>query len=223
MRLLIIEDAARLREVIGTAMSKLGHTVDLVADGNEGALKLIEHAYDVIVLDVMLPGIDGLTLLRRLRSQGDDTPVLVLTAREAIEDRVHGLASGADDYLVKPFALEELAARIGALHRRRHGVAQRQLKIGLLELDLEARTVWREGEEIPLTAREYALLELFALRPRRILTREQIEAHLYPEGHQPVSNAVDSAVCHLRRKLFGPGGHVLLQTRRGVGYVLEVV
>ena len=221
MRLLVVEDAARLRTLVATALTKLGHTVDVAADGDEGALLMADPVYDVIVLDVMLPGVDGFTLLERLRSRGDTTPVLMLTAREAIEDRVHGLSTGADDYLVKPFALAELAARIDALHRRRHGVPQKHLRIGPLELDLSARRVWREGREITLTAREYALLEFFALRPRRILTREQIEAHLYPDGGEVVSNAVDSAVCLLRRKLAGPDGEVLIHTRRGLGYALD--
>jgi DNA-binding response OmpR family regulator len=221
MKLLLVEDAARLRTLVATALTKLGHTVDTAGDGDEASLLMEGHAYDVIILDVMLPGIDGFTLLQRLRGRGDATPVLMLTAREAIEDRVHGLSTGADDYLVKPFALEELAARLDALHRRRHGVAEKRLRIGPLEVDLSARRVWREGREIPLTAREYALMEFFALRPRRILTREQIEAHLYPEGGSVVSNAVDSAVCLLRRKLGAPDDEVLIHTRRGLGYALD--
>lgn len=222
MRVLIVEDAARLRGVIATALGKLGHIVDAAADGSEGALLLDGHAYDVIVLDVMLPGRDGFSLLRDLRAKGDSTPVLMLTAREAIEDRVHGLSEGADDYLVKPFALEELAARLDALHRRRHGVPRPRVALGPLEIDLAERRVLRDGREITLTAREYSLLEFFALRPRRILTREQIEAHLYPDGGAPVSNAVDSAVCLLRRKLSGGGdGDALIHTRRGLGYTLD--
>lgn len=221
MRLLIVEDAARLRGMIGMALTRFGHTVDLAEDGDEGALLMSDHAYDVIVLDVMLPGTDGFTLLQRLRARGDTTPVLMLTAREAIEDRVRGLATGADDYMVKPFALAELSARLDALHRRRHGVSQSRLKLGPLELDLGARRVWRDGREITLTAREYSLLEFFALRPRRILTREQIEAHLYADGGAPVSNAVDSAVCLLRRKLAGSDGAPVIHTRRGLGYALE--
>jgi two-component system copper resistance phosphate regulon response regulator CusR len=221
MRLLLVEDAVRLRTLVSTALSKMGHTVDAAADGEEGALQLTEHAYDVIILDVMLPGLDGFSLLERLRGRGDTTPVLMLTARESIDDRVRGLSAGADDYLVKPFALAELAARLDALHRRRHGVVVQRLTIGRLELDLTARRVWRDGSELALTAREYALLEFFALRPRRILTREQIEAHLYPDGGSVVSNAVDSAVCLLRRKLGGPEVGVSIHTRRGLGYTLE--
>lgn len=221
MRVLMVEDAARLRALVVTALTKLGHTVDAAADGHEGLMLMEDHAYDAIILDVMLPGMDGFALLKSLRNRGDDTPVLMLTARDAIDDRVRGLSGGADDYLVKPFALAELAARLDALHRRRHGVVQKAIRVGPLELDLTARRVKRDGVEIPLTAREYALLEFFALRPRRILSREQIEAHLYPDGGAVVSNAVDSAVCLLRRKLGGADGQVLIHTRRGLGYTLD--
>ncbi len=221
MRLLIVEDATRLRGVLHTALTKLGHAVDAAADGHEGAALLIDHSYDVVVLDILLPGVDGMTLLERLRARGDTTPVLMLTARDGIDDRVRGLQCGADDYLVKPFALDELAARLEALHRRRHGVASSRIAAGPLRIDTAARTVHREGDLLPLTAREYALLELLALRPRRVLSREQIEAHLYAEGDAPASNAVDSAVCQLRRKLSPAGEPSLIRTRRGLGYSFE--
>lgn len=221
MKLLIVEDAPRLRATVGTAMVKTGHTVDLAADGPEAAILLTNHAYDAVVLDIMLPGIDGLELLRRMRGRGDTTPVIMLTARDSIQDRVAGLAAGADDYLVKPFSLAELTARLEALHRRRHGVAQPVVKAGPLEVNTGARTARMQGQEISLTAREYALLEFFALRPRRILSRDQIESHLYPDGGSPVSNAVDSAVCQLRRKLSPDGSISLIHTRRGLGYSLD--
>ncbi len=134
---------------------------------------------------------------------------------------MHGLTHGADDYLVKPFALAELAARLEALHRRRHGLSHAVIKIGPLEIDTTARSVVCQQESIVLTAREYALLEMLALRPRQILTREQIENHLYPDGGSPVSNAVDSAICQLRRKLSPSGTPVLIHTRRGLGYTLD--
>lgn len=221
MKLLIVEDAPRLRATVGTALGRMGHTIDLAADGVEAQTLLTDHAYDAVVLDIMVPGIDGLELLRRLRSKGDTTPVMMLTARDTIEDRVAGLAAGADDYLVKPFALAELAARLEALHRRRHGSAQPVVKVGPLEVNTGARRVRMQGQEVVLTAREYALLEFFSLRPRRILSREQIEAHLYPEGGSPASNAVDSAVCQLRRKLSPDGSISLIHTRRGLGYSLD--
>jgi DNA-binding response OmpR family regulator len=221
MRLLIVEDAPRLRRTLGTSLTNLGHAVDLAADGPEGDLFLTQNTYDAAVLDIMLPGMDGWTILERMRARGDTTPVLMLTARDAIEDRVRGLSAGADDYLVKPFALAELAARLEALHRRRHGLSQSVITAGPLEINTTARTVSCQGVDIALTSREYALLELLALRPRQILTREQIENHLYADGSSPVSNAVDSAVCQLRRKLSPPGTPNLIHTRRGLGYTLD--
>lgn len=222
MRLLIVEDAPRLRATLVTALTKLGHAVDAAPDGVEGAALLAPgHAYDAAVLDIMLPGVDGLTLLNRLRERGDDTPVLLLTARDAIEDRVRGLTGGADDYLVKPFSLAELAARLEALHRRRHGLARSRIVLGPLEIDTAARAVVCQGKPVTLTAREYSLLEFLALRPRQVLSREQIENHLYADGESPLSNAVDSAICQLRRKLSPNGELSLIHTRRGLGYTLD--
>lgn len=221
MRLLVVEDAPRLRGTLGTSLTHLGHAVDLAADGHEGEFFLTENTYDAVVLDLMLPGVDGLTILERLRRRGDSTPVLLLTARDAIEDRVRGLTAGADDYLVKPFALAELTARLEALHRRRHGLSHALIKIGPLEIDTTAKSVTCQDETISLTAREYALLEMLALRPRQVLTREQIENHLYADGGSPVSNAVDSAICQLRRKLSPNGSLSLIHTRRGLGYTLD--
>lgn len=221
MRLLIVEDAPRLRGTLGTSLTNMGHTVDLAADGTAGDFFLTENNYDAVVLDIMLPGMDGWTILERMRRRGDSTPVLMLTARDAIEDRVKGLSSGADDYLVKPFALAELVARLEALHRRRHGLSQSVISVGPLEINTTARTVSCQGETIVLTAREYALLEMLALRPRQILTREQIENHLYPDSSTPLSNAVDSAICQLRRKITPPGVDNIIHTRRGLGYTLD--
>lgn len=221
MKLLIVEDAPRLRHTVGTALGKMGHTVDMAPNGTEADILLTDHAYDAVVLDIMLPGIDGLELLRRLRERGDTTPVILLTARDSITDRVVGLSTGADDYLIKPFALAELTARLEALHRRRHGQAQPEVQVGPLTVNTGARSARIEGVDLALTAREYALLEFFALRPRRILSRDQIEAHLYPEGGSPVSNSVDSAICQLRRKLSPDGSLTLIHTRRGLGYTLD--
>lgn len=221
MKLLVVEDAPRLRDAVGKALAKLGHAVDLAADGVE-AWDLIEMSeHDAIVLDIMLPKMDGLTLLRRLRERGRETPVLLLTARDAVEDRVHGLASGADDYLIKPFALAELAARLDALIRRRYGHIQAVIRLGPLAIDTMARTVTRDNVPVELTARELALLEYLARRRGHIVSRSQIEAHLYPDGDAPLSNAVDSAICQLRRKICPPGSEPLIHTRRGLGYVLE--
>ena len=222
MRLLLVEDAPRLRRSLVISLTKAGHVVDDCGDGMEAWAMLAGHAYDVLVLDLMLPGMDGMTILAGLRARGDSVPVLLLTARDAVEDRVAGLRAGADDYLVKPFSLEELEARILTLHRRRHGVYQAKYRAGPLELDTAARTVHRGGAEIRLTAREFSLLELLALHPGRIYTREQIEAALYPDAAPPASNAVDSAVCLLRRKLSPDGAAPLIVTRRGLGYCFDV-
>jgi len=221
VRLLLIEDSQRLRETVARALIRLGHAVDTAATGEDGEISARLNPYDVIVLDLMLPGQDGLTLLGKWRREGNDTPVLILTALNRVEDRVRGLSLGADDYLVKPFALAELAARIEVLVRRRHGKADSTLRVGPLEIDLAAKTVTRDGEPIALTARDFALLECFARRPGQVLSREQIEAHLYNEAEAPLSNAVDAAVYALRRKLSPPGADSLIQTRRGLGYVLE--
>lgn len=221
MRLLIIEDSTRLRTTLAQALTRLGHAVDSAPDGEEGEMLAQANGYDAIVLDLMLPGQDGLTLLTKWRRRGNETPVLLLTALDGVNDRVKGLAQGADDYLVKPFAFPELVARVEALVRRSHGRADSRVKIGPLEIDLMAHTVLRGGQEIPLTAREFSLLECLARRPGQILSRAQIEEHLYNEEASPLSNAVDAAVYSLRRKLCPPGTPLLIHTRRGLGYVLE--
>ncbi len=221
MRLLLVEDSKRLRTTLVRALARLGHAVDEAADGHEAALSAGANDYDAIVLDLMLPGRDGLDLLDSWRRGGDRTPVIVLTALGAVEDRVRGLALGADDYLVKPFALEELVARLEAVMRRHQGQARSLTRIGDLEIDFAARTVKRGGMEVTLTAREFSLLECLARRPGRILSREQIEAHLYSEVGSPASNAVDAAVYALRRKLSPGGAPPLIHTRRGLGYVMQ--
>lgn len=221
MRLLIIEDSERLRTTAARALTRLGHAVDEAGSAEEGEQLAQDNAYDAIVLDRMLPGEDGLSLLGRWRSAGRDTPVLLLTALHAVEERVRGLAMGADDYLTKPFALAELAARLEALARRSHGKADSKVRVGPVEIDLAAKAVTRHGEAVALTAREFSLLECLARRPGQVLSREQIEAHLYNEEDSPVSNAVDTAVYGLRRKLCPPGSPPLIHTRRGLGYVLQ--
>lgn len=220
MRLLIIEDSARLRTRLARAFGRLGHGVDVAADAEEGEVLASVHNHEVIILDIMLPGNDGLSLLRKWRNVGKDTPVILLTAKAAIDDRVRGLALGADDYLVKPFAFEELAARVEALGRRRTGLTKSEIRVGPLEIDLTAKIVRRDGEVIQLTSREFALLECLARRPGQILSRAQIEAQLYGEAESPLSNAVDAAVYALRRKLSPPNSPPLVHTRRGLGYML---
>jgi DNA-binding response OmpR family regulator len=220
VRLLIIDDSARLRTNLVRALKRIGHGVDASGDAEEGEVLARVHEYDVIVLDIMLPGRDGLSLLRSWRSAGKETPVILLTAKAEIDDRVQGLALGADDYLVKPFAFEELAARIEALGRRRTGQAKSEIRVGPLEIDFAGKVVKRDGVRIELTSREFALLECLARRPGQILSRAQIEAQLYNESESPLSNAVDAAVYTLRRKLCPPNTPPLVHTRRGLGYML---
>ncbi|HUJ71690.1 MAG TPA: response regulator transcription factor [Verrucomicrobiae bacterium] len=221
MRILLIEDSRHLQHSVSTALRKSGYAVDVSGDGAEGLWYADSNQYDAIILDLMLPGMDGLTLLRRLRAQGRETHVLILTARDTVADRVRGLQAGADDYLIKPFALEELLARVQALCRRGYGRKSQRLRIGDLEIDLTARTVTRAGAAIDLTAREYRLLEYLMLRRGEVVSRSEIEEHIYSESADPLSNVVDSAICTLRRKITPHGKLPLIATKRGLGYVLD--
>jgi DNA-binding response OmpR family regulator len=220
MRLLLVEDSQRLQRSIGTGLRRAGYALDVTGDGNDG-LRLAEtHPYDVIILDLMLPGLDGLTLLQRLREGDDDAHVLILTARDTVDDRVRGLRAGADDFLIKPFAFEELLARIQALVRRRHGQRKPRLVVGPLEIDTVARQAALAGRPVVLTPREYALLEYLAMRRGQVVSRTEIEEHLYDGRIELTSNAVDSAICALRRRIDLSGSPSLIETRRGYGYVL---
>jgi len=218
MRILVVEDSPRLQRTLGTALRRSGYAVDLAGDGVEGLWLAESHDYDVIVLDVMLPQRDGLSVLAELRRLRKNTHVLLLTARDTVADRVQGLRAGADDYVVKPFALDELLARVEALCRRAYGTKQPRLTVADLEVDPQARRVQRAGRAIELTAREYLLLEYLARRRGHVVSRTEIEEHIYDGQVDPMSNVVDSAVCGLRKKL-GPAP--LIHTRRGLGYVLE--
>lgn len=218
MRILLVEDSPRLQRTLGTALRNTGYAVDVCGDGDQGLWLASSNPYDAIVLDIMLPRRDGLSVLTELRSRGRSTHVLLLTARDTISDRVQGLRAGADDYLVKPFALEELLARVEALCRRAYGTKDPRLVLGDLAIDTVARTVFRGGQAIDLTAREYLLLEYLARRSGQIVTRPEIEEHIYAGEIELMSNAVDSAVCSLRKKL---AGQPLIHTRRGFGYVLN--
>jgi DNA-binding response OmpR family regulator len=222
MRILVVEDSTRLQTTIGTALRRSGYVVDIAGDGEEGLFQAESNNYDTIVLDVMLPKRDGLDVLRTLRRRGRSTHVLLLTARDAVQDRVAGLQAGADDYLVKPFALEELLARVQALCRRAYGTKQPRLTVGDLEIDPLTRTARRAGRALELTSREYLLLEYLARRSGEVVSRTDIESHIYDEQVDPMSNVVDSAVCVLRKKLaVTPDSVPLIRTRRGHGYVLE--
>ncbi len=221
MRLLVIEDSVRLQENIGTALRRSGYAVDLASDGEEGLWMATSNTYDVIILDIMLPKLDGLMLLSKLRAQGSEVHVLLLTARDSVSDRVNGLQKGGDDYLVKPFALEEFLARVQALCRRAYGKKQNILAVGDLEVDTLARGVKRAGRNVELTAREYLLLEYLARRTGEVVSRTDIESHIYDGQVDPMSNVVDSAICGLRKKIGTSGEAALIHTRRGMGYVLE--
>ena len=222
MRLLLVEDSRRLRTTLAKALTRLGHAVDEAQDAEEGETFAKIHSYDAVVLDVMLPREGGLQLLERWRRRGRDTPIIILTALNGLDDRVRGLALGADDYLTKPFAIAELDARLEAVvRRRRHGQADSRVVVGDLEIDLAAKKVVRAGQHIVLTAREFSLLACLARKPGQVFSREQIEANIYSESDSPVSNAVDAAVYSLRQKLTPTGGASIIQTRRGLGYVLH--
>jgi DNA-binding response OmpR family regulator len=221
MRILLIEDSQRLQRSLGAGLRKTGYAVDVIGDGKDGFRKAQTGDYDVVVLYLMLPGMDGLTLLKRLREDGTNTHVLILTAKDTVEDRVRGLQIGADDYLTKPFAFDELLARIQSLVRRGHGSKNPRIKVGHLEIDTSARTVTVAGAYVDLAPREYALLEYLARHRGVVVSRTQIERHIYDDTAELMSNVVDSAICALRRKIELPDMPPLIQTRRGMGYVLQ--
>lgn len=223
MRILLVEDAKALARSIAQGLAEEGFSVDLAGDGEEGLHFATEVAYDAIVLDRMLPRLDGLSLLRRLRERGVATPVLLLTALGELQDRVEGLDGGADDYLVKPFAFDELVARVRALLRRSRGQPSNQVIRGRLRLDLAARQASVDGKALDLTAREFALLELLALEPGRTFSRTAIAEKLYDEESDRDSNVIDVFVARLRKKLDAAGlpGADVVRTQRGAGYRLD--
>jgi DNA-binding response OmpR family regulator len=220
MRVLVVEDSEKLRRSLVTALRRSGYAVDEAADGEQGLWQATSVEYDVVVLDLMLPGIDGLTIIRRLRERGNRTHILVLTAKDTIDDRVRGLQSGADDYLVKPFALAELLARVQALARRSANEKSPLLTLDRLTINTSSRTVTRDGAPVSLTPREYSLLEYLALRRGKVVSRTEIETHIYDSMVEPMSNVVDSAVCAVRRKIDPPDGPSVIETRRGMGYMI---
>lgn len=218
MRILLIEDDTLIGDGLKVGLTKLGFSVDWFVSGETGYQALAAAPWDAVVLDLSLPERDGLEILRQWREQGADVPVLILTARDALDQRVQGLQLGADDYLCKPFALSEVAARLQALIRRRHGQLQPELKHGKVVLAPASHSVWLEGEAISLKSRELALLELFMRNPGRVLTRSQLEEKLYNWDDDVSSNAVEVHIHHLRKKL----GSTFIRTVHGVGYMLGV-
>jgi two-component system, OmpR family, copper resistance phosphate regulon response regulator CusR len=223
MRLLVIEDETKLAQYLLKGLSENGHVVDTAADGIEGRRLALGGDYDLILLDLMLPGVDGFGVLQALRQAGRLTPVLMLTARDKVEDRVHGLEQGADDYLVKPFAFSELLARIGALGRRGAPAAAvpTQLKLSDLELDLISRRAVRDQQRLDLTAKEFNLLALLLRRRGQILSRTTLAEQVWNMNFDSDTNVVEVAVRRLRSKLDDPFPSKLLHTVRGMGYVLE--
>ena len=224
MRLLVVEDERLLADQIVRGLREASHTVDLVGDGPAAIEYMLAAAtvrYDVVVLDVMLPGCDGFEVCARVRAEGVHVPILMLTARRSVQDRVRGLDEGADDYLTKPFAFSELLARVRALGRRDPGSRPGSLALGDLTLDPLTHHIARAGRQIELTAREYAILEILLRHPGQVFTRDQLLNGAWELGSVPASNIVDVLIYNLRRKVDGSSSRRLLHTVRGTGYVLR--
>jgi two-component system OmpR family response regulator len=217
MRVLVVEDEAKLADVLQRGLRRQGMGVDVAADGEEALMRATTTAYDVILLDVMLPGTDGFAVCAELRAQDVWSPTLMLTARNAVEDRVRGLDSGADDYLVKPFSFDELFARLRALTRRGAPRRPAVLEVGDLRLDPASRRAWRRGEELSLTAREFSMLETFMRRPGEVLSRFELLEHVWDSSYENRSNVIEVYIGYLREKL----GREAIETVRGVGYRLR--
>jgi two-component system OmpR family response regulator len=220
VRVLVIEDETRMARLVKRALEEEGHAVDLAANGTDGVWLATENPYGAIVLDVMLPDFDGFEACRRLRANDVCAPVIMLTARDSVGDRVRGLDAGADDYLVKPFSLLELAARLRALARRGGPPRPVLLAAGDLKLDPAAKRAWRAGTELRLSPKEFALLELFLRHPGDVLTRSQIIEAVWDFAYDGGSNVVDQYVNYLRRKVDAPFGRHDIETVRGMGYRL---
>jgi DNA-binding response OmpR family regulator len=220
MRILLVEDFPPLARSLAQGLREAGYAVDMAADGEEALVHAKATPYDGILLDLMIPKVDGLTVLRRLRAGGSSAGVVVLTARDQVADRVAGLDLGADDYLPKPFSFEELLARLRAVIRRRYHAPSNVVRVEDLEVDAAARAVRRAGRSILLSAREYGLLEYLALRRGQVVTRAEIHDHVYDFAAEPGSNVVDVYVGYLRKKIDEGHPVKLIQTHRGLGYSL---
>jgi heavy metal response regulator len=221
MRILVIEDEKKVADFIKRGLKEEGYVVDVTSDGEDGYFQATEIPYDLIVLDLMLPKLDGLSLCRKLRQNDIQTPLIMLTAKDSVKDKVIGLDSGADDYLTKPFSFEELLARIRALLRKRKNQQPIQLKVADLVLDLVSHKVWRGKNEIILTVKEYTLLEYFMRNAGTVITRTMISEHVWDINFDTFTNVIDVYVNYLRNKIDKDQKIKLIHTVRGRGYVLE--
>lgn len=221
MRILVIEDEKKLASFIKRGLKENGYAVDVINDGNDGLFQAQETVYDLIVLDVMLPGKDGIYICRQLRKKNIDTAVLMLTARDDVEDKVAGLDAGADDYLTKPFEFSEFLARVRALIRRKTSSTSNQLRVADLELDQVTHTVKRAGKEIKLTSTEYSLLEYLMLNTGHVVTRTMISEHVWNDDFDSYSNVINVYVNYVRKKVDGEFENKLIHSVRGKGYVLK--
>ncbi len=221
MKILLVEDSQRLQRSLATGLQKNGFTLDQAFDGEQALSYIATNRYDAIVLDLMLPKIDGLTVLSRLRGDGNDCHVLILSANDQTEDRVRGLDLGADDYLVKPFSFDELVSRLRALNRRRSGLKNPVVEIEGVEIDTVSRQVSFDGEPIRLTPHEYQLLEILACRRGRVYSHDQLIEQLYDAGTYVTRNAVEAHISALRKRLVAVNAPQLIKTRRGFGYLIE--
>ena len=223
MRLLIAEDDAALANAIARGLRENAYAVDIAADGDKALLEAVLNDYDALIIDIGLPRRDGFSVCREVRKRGLVVPILMLTARDAIADRVTGLDAGADDYLTKPFAFPELLARLRALLRRQRSLVPEDIVVGDLTVHTGSLTVRWKDEMVPVTTKEYALIELLARNANKVMSRADISAHVWDDNHDPASNAIEVAINRLRRKLEAvTGGNPLVHTRRGAGYVLSV-
>jgi heavy metal response regulator len=220
MRILLVEDDARIARFVSQGLREQTYAVDVTADGEDALYKAFINDYDAVILDVMIQGRDGFEVCREIRASGSHVPVIMLTARDALQDRIKGLDTGADDYLTKPFEVAELLARLRALLRRGHVVLPATINIADLIIDMRAHRVTRAGRKIELTAKEYALLEYFARERGRVLSRAEIAEHVWDENFDPLSNLIDVNINRLRRKIDDGFSTPLIHTRRGEGYML---
>ena len=223
MKVLVIEDEQDLADIIKQGLEENSFTVEVCNDGEEGLFMAENYPYDAILLDIMLPTMDGFTVLRRLRAKKVKVPVLVLTARGGMGDKVRGLDTGADDYLVKPFEFPELIARLKAIIRRNKGESSPLIAIDTLTIDINSRTVTRDDKEIPLSAREYRILVYLALNKGRVLSRDQIAEYIYDPDHDLDSNVIDVYISYLRNKIDKGRKNKLIHTIRGEGYTLKEI